>query len=53
MMHQLFTSEDADPGAMARIGSQLEPFSPPRASGRCRFGEATFASTHWSGQDAP
>ena len=45
VVHQLFTSEDADPGAMARIGPQRERFSPPRASGRCRFGEGTFAST--------
>jgi hypothetical protein len=34
VVHQLFTSEDADPGAMARIGPQRERFSPPRASGR-------------------
>ena len=53
VVHQLFTSEDADPGAMARIGPQRERFSPPRASGRCRFGEGTFASTHGNGQDAP
>ena len=39
VVHQLFTSEDADPGAMARIGPQRERFSPPRASGRCRFGK--------------
>ena len=51
--HQLFTSEDADPGAMARIGPQRERFSPPRASDRCRLGEGTFASTHGNGQDAP
>jgi hypothetical protein len=53
VVHQLFTSEDADPGAMARIGPQRERFPPPRASGRCRFGEGTFASTHGNGQDAP
>ena len=53
VVHQLFTSEDADPGAMARIGPQRERFSPPRASGRCRFGEGTFASTHGNGRDAP
>jgi hypothetical protein len=53
VVHQLFTSEDADPGSMARIGPQRERFSPPRASGRCRFGEGTFASTHENGQDAP
>ena len=53
VVHQLFTSEDADPGAMARIGPQRERFSPPTASGRCRFGEGTFASTHGNGQDAP
>ena len=53
VVHQLFTSEDADPGAMTRIGPQRERFSPPRASGRCRFGEGTFASTHGNGQDAP
>jgi hypothetical protein len=53
VVHQLFTSEDADPGAMARIGPQRERFSPPRASGRCRFGEGTFACTHGNGQDAP
>jgi len=53
VVHQLFTSEDADPGAMARIGPQRERFSPPRASDRCRFGEGTFASTHGNGQDAP
>ena len=49
----LFTSEDADPSVMARIGLQRERFSPPRASGRCPFGEGTFASTHGNGQDAP
>jgi hypothetical protein len=38
---------------MARIGPQRERFSPPRASGRCRFGEGTFASIHGNGQDAP
>ena len=53
VVHQLFTSENADPGMMARIGPQRERFSPPRASGRCRFGEGTFASTHGNGQDAP
>ena len=53
VVHQLFTSEDADPGMMARIGPQRERFSSPRASGRCRFGEGTFASTHGNGQDAP
>ena len=52
VVHQLATSEDADPGAMARIGPQRERFSPPRASGRCRFGEGTFASTHGNGRDA-
>jgi len=52
VVHQLFTSEDADPGAMARIGPQRERFSPPRASDRCRFGEGTFGSTHGNGQDA-
>ena len=45
VVHQLFASEDADPGAMARIGPQRERFSPPRASGRCRFGQRTVA---WS-----
>ena len=53
VVHRLFTSEDADPGVMARIGPQRERFSQPRASGRCRFGEGTFASTHGNGQDAP
>ena len=53
VVHQLFTSEDADPGAMARIGPQRERFSPPRANGRCRFSKRTFASTHGNGQDAP
>ena len=53
VVHQLFTSEDADPGAMARIGPQRERFSSPRASGRRRFGEGTFASTHGNEQDAP
>jgi len=53
VVHQLFTSEDADPGMMACIDPQRERFSPPRASGRCRFGEGTFASTHGNGQDAP
>jgi hypothetical protein len=53
VVHQLFTSEDADPGTMARIGPQRERFSLPRASGRCRFGERRFASTHGNGHDAP
>jgi hypothetical protein len=53
VVHQLFTSEDADPGAMARIGPQRKWFSPPRARGRCPFGEGTFASTHGNRQDAP
>ena len=39
VVHQLFTSEDADPGAMARIGPQRERFSLPRANARCRFGQ--------------
>jgi hypothetical protein len=30
VVHQLFTSEDADPGAMARIGPQRERFSPAK-----------------------
>ena len=36
VVHQLFTSEDADPGVMARVGPQRERFPPPRANGRCR-----------------
>jgi amidase len=39
VMRQLLISEDADPGAMARIGPQRKRFSPPRASGHCRLGE--------------
>ena len=30
VVHQLFTSGDADPGAMARIGPQRERFSPAK-----------------------
>ena len=33
MVHQLFTSEDADPGVMARVGPKRERF--PRAT-RCQ-----------------
>src|SRR5205814_1344857 len=40
-------------GPMGRIGPQRERFSPLTASGRFRFGQRTFASTHGNGQDAP
>jgi hypothetical protein len=32
---------------------QEERFRPPSLSGRCRFGEATFAETRGNGRDAP
>jgi len=53
VVHQLFTSQDADPGAMARIGPQRERFSLPRASDRCRFGQGTFAGPSGNDEDAP
>jgi hypothetical protein len=53
VVHQLFTSEDADPGVMARIGLQRERFPPPRASGRCRFGQRTFAGPSGNDEHAP
>jgi hypothetical protein len=30
-----------------------DAFPQPRLSGRCRFGQATFAGTHFSGREAP
>ena len=53
MVHQLFTSEDADPGVMARVGPQRERFPPPRTSGRCWFGQRTFAGRSGNDEDAP
>ena len=53
VVHQLFTSKDADPGVMARIGPQRERFPPPRANGRCRFGQGTFAGRSGNDEDAP
>jgi len=52
-VHQLFTSEDADPGVMARVGPQRERFPPPRTSGRCRLGKRTFAGRSGNDEDAP
>ena len=53
VVHQLFTSKDADPGVMARIGPQRERFPPPRTSGRCWFGQRTFAGRSGNDEDAP
>jgi hypothetical protein len=53
VVHQLFTSEDADPGAMARIGPQRERFSPPSLSASCRFRKETIAGIRRNGRDAP
>ena len=53
VVHQLFTSKDADPGVMAPIGPQRERFPPPRANGRCRFGQGTFAGRSGNDEDAP
>ena len=40
VVHQLFTSEDADPGAMARaLVRNVSGSRRQGASGRCRFGE--------------
>jgi hypothetical protein len=37
---------------MAALGHQ-ERLPPPRLSGRCGFGEGTFAGTRGNGEDAP
>jgi hypothetical protein len=38
--------------AMTAVGHQ-ERLPPPRLSGRCGFGEGTFAGTRGNGEDAP
>ena len=38
--------------AMTAVGHE-DSFPRPGQNGRCRFGQATFAGTHLSGQDAP
>ena len=53
VVRQLFTSENADPGATARIGPQRERFPLPRASGCCRPGQRTFAASSPIGRRAP
>ena len=53
VVHQLFTSEDADPSVRARIGPQRERFSLPRVIGRCRLGQRTFAGPSGNDEDAP
>ena len=53
MVHQLFTSEDADPGVTVRIRPLSDRFPLPRASDRCRFGQRTFAGASSNDEDAP
>ena len=46
------TSPSLEPKATAAMGHE-DAFPRPRANGRCRFSEGTFAGTRGNGRDAP
>jgi hypothetical protein len=49
-----FPIEPIDPSAAANVAKgHHERLPPPRLSGRCGFGEGTFAETRGNEEDAP